>query len=59
MIPVEAAGRISDALDAIDALELERKLWLEDWKRRMESARGSLNMFREDVRQMRLDEVEQ
>ena len=48
--------RIAEALDDLDALEKEKATWLEDWKLRRQVVMASLNSFREDIRQMRLDE---
>ena len=50
--------RIAEALDDLDALEKEKATWLEDWKLRKQVVMASLNSFREDIRQMRLDEQE-
>jgi hypothetical protein len=49
--------RMAEVLDDIDRHNIERKKWLDDWKLAHEVLLADLNMLREDVRQMRLDEV--
>jgi hypothetical protein len=47
--------KISEELDALDALEKEKKEWMVQWNLRRDVVMASLNSFREDIRQMRLD----
>lgn len=55
----DLAERLTETLDALDLLDRERADWMAAWKQRRAILEADLASFREDVRQMRLDEQEQ
>ena len=53
----DIAIKIAEALDALDAHDKVKDEWMDGWKKQREILRADLASFRQDVNQMRLEEV--
>ena len=52
------AKAMADIISDLDALDVQKKAWLLDWRLRKETLLTDLHMRAEDARQMRLGEPE-